>query len=608
MSTKSSACERTENVVADKQLKTIRASETVSPYGPGAIVDILGQSFMVPTGDRWPSTKVRREVHSDRLADALGVDDLWAAPTTHDPENQKTPGLEFERFPSWLFCQVCRRMTRWTRSIESGSVPHCQETGCDGRLVPMRFVAVCTSKSHIADVPWAEWVHRNHEGDCKAADRLKFEAAPGRAEGLSSLQVKCERCGHGRSLGDLRRDVFLSEGFTCRGSQPWESGWGNCGKPIDPQQRGATSLHFADTMSAIDIPAVESRSEQDEEKLRNHNFFGALRSATAPEQRDMLAQQIAKDTGIPFADVLTASGPRDDENVDLRGTRSSLQAQEYEAFIAAISGAAPMEDFQTRVARLRSDNGNAADGLAALISDIVMVDRLRDVRAVMGFRRYTPDADLVPSVPFAAHERRWLPAVEGFGEGVFLKFEPGAVQAWADQESVRTRGDAVVAHQASSMLGSRLHVASPEYSLLHTFSHLLMRELVFGSGYTAASIRERIYCEADGDYGVFVYTTSSDIEGTLGGLVRQGEPDLLAEAIVRALEQAAWCPNDPVCIESEPQSIDGLNLAACHACCLAPETSCESQNLLLDRALVVGSETVRGFFTPVLDALLGQRI
>lgn len=80
--------------MADKQVKTIRAAEAVSPYGPGAIVDILGQSFMVPTGDRWPSTKVRREVKSDRLADALGVHDLWAAPTTHSPEDEKAPGLE----------------------------------------------------------------------------------------------------------------------------------------------------------------------------------------------------------------------------------------------------------------------------------------------------------------------------------------------------------------------------------------------------------------------------------------------------------------------------------------------------------------------------------
>lgn len=62
-----------------------------------------------------------------------------------------------------------------------------------------------------------------------------------------------------------------------------------------------------------------------------------------------------------------------------------------------------------------------------------------------------------------------------------------------------------------------------------------------------------------------------------------------------------------MCIESEPQSIDGLNLAACHACCLAPETACESQNLLLDRAFIVGSESVHGYFEHVLAAILGQR-
>src|SRR5690606_20389767 len=153
------------------------------------------------------------QILSDRLADALGVDDLWAAPTTHQPEDQKVAGLEFERFPSWLFCQVCRRMVRWSRSLETGKAPQCQETGCGGRLVPVRVVAVCTSKSHIGDVPWTEWVHRPaEEGDCSASDRLKFETAPGRNEGLSSLQVTCERCGQKRSLGDLRRDVFVKEG------------------------------------------------------------------------------------------------------------------------------------------------------------------------------------------------------------------------------------------------------------------------------------------------------------------------------------------------------------------------------------------------------------
>lgn len=594
--------------MAESQVKTIRSSETVVPYGPGAVIDILGQSFMVPTGERWPSTKVREAVHSDRLASALGVHELWAAPTTHDPENRASPGLEFERFPGWLFCQVCRRMVHWRRSMETGGMPRCPDHGCDGRLVPMRFVAVCTQHSHVADVPWAEWMHRDAEGECSAKDRLRFRTAEGRSEGLRSLEISCDQCDHRRSFGELRRDVFQKEGFTCRGTQPWQEAWGDCGKPIDPQQRGATSLHFSDSVSAIDIPPVEGRAEQEIERIRAHAFFTAL-SAAAPDLRDTLARQIAQDTGASLAVVLAAAGLIGDAaGHDLRATRSTLQASEFEAFIAAVSGSAPAENFITRPARLPHGRGEGADGIGVLITDVVLVDRLRDVRAVLGFRRYTPDATIVPAVAHEPHTKRWLPAAEGYGEGVFLRFSGDAVREWASQGAVVKRARDLVAHQNESELGRRLHVVSAEYVLLHTISHLLMSELAFSSGYTAASIKERIYCESDGDYGVFIYTTSSDVEGTLGGLVRQGEPDLLLSLIVRALQQAAWCPNDPVCIESEPQSIDGLNLAACHACCLAPETSCESQNLLLDRALVVGSADVMGFFGAVLDAVLGQRI
>ena len=53
--------------------------------------------------------------------------------------------------------------------------------------------------------------------------------------------------------------------------------------------------------------------------------------------------------------------------------------------------------------------------------------------------------------------------------------------------------------------------------------------------------------------------------------------------------RTAWCSADPLCIESGPNGVDGLNLAACHACSLLPEVSCEEMNLLLDRALLVGT-------------------
>ena len=593
--------------MSDQISKSIRSSETVSPYGPGAIVDILGQSFMVPTGDKWPPARLREEVHHDRLAARLNVQELWAAPTTADPESSKVPGLEFRRFPGWLFCQVCRRMVKWTISMETGKAPVCPDDSCDGRLVPMRFVAVCTENSHLTDVPWSYWMHRDAQGDCRAEDRLTFRTSTGRAEGLSSLVVTCGSCGHSRSLGDLRRDVFAAEGITCNGTQPWESSWGQCGKPLDPQQRGATSLHFAETFSAIDIPVVEGRAVKRADDIKAHVFFAALQSA--PEHlREGLATQIAEDIGVDVTDVFDVAGVEEAGPVDRRAVNSSLQAEEFEAFLAAIDGTAPTVAFKTRVEALPVGQDPVTDALVSRISDVVLVDRLRDVRANIGFRRYRPDAALVEAVPAAPYDKRWLPAVEGYGEGIFLRLAPDAVGDWAATPAVKDRADVLVRNQRVSVLGARLHVASAEYVLLHTFAHSLMRMLAFTSGYPAASLRERVYCEADGDYGVFIYTTTTDVEGTLGGLVRQGEADQLIPAVLSALQEASFCPNDPVCAESQPQSIDGLNQAACHACCLASETSCESQNLLLDRVMLVGGEGVPGFFGPVLERILGRQV
>ena len=73
---------------------------------------------------------------------------------------------------------------------------------------------------------------------------------------------------------------------------------------------------------------------------------------------------------------------------------------------------------------------------------------------------------------------------------------------------------------------------------------------------------------------------------TLGGLVGLGRPGSLERAMAGALEDARWCASDSICIESKGQGPDSLNLAACHACALLPETSCEFQNRVLDRGAV----------------------
>lgn len=91
--------------------------------------------------------------------------------------------------------------------------------------------------------------------------------------------------------------------------------------------------------------------------------------------------------------------------------------------------------------------------------------------------------------------------------------------------------------------------------------------------------------------GILIYTAAPDSEGTLGGLVRLGEPGLLGRHIDCALDAMRLCTSDPLCAEHNPPQ-DGLTLhgASCHACLFSPETSCERGNRYLDRSVLV--ETV----------------
>jgi hypothetical protein len=105
-------------------------------------------------------------------------------------------------------------------------------------------------------------------------------------------------------------------------------------------------------------------------------------------------------------------------------------------------------------------------------------------------------------------------------------------------------------------------------------------------------LAERIY-SGENMAGILIYTASPDADGTMGGLVELAKPDLLSKVFEAAIEKARWCSNDPVCMElgRDGQGHHGTNLAACHSCCLLPETACQNFNQSLDRATLVGDLT-----------------
>lgn len=279
---------------------------------------------------------------------------------------------------------------------------------------------------------------------------------------------------------------------------------------------------------------------------------------------------------------------------DTASEETIYRRQEYLAFCRDGAEGTPKTNLLVKSAPI--------DSYGSLISNffdrIALVHKLRETRAFNGFSRifsggFQTDADRWGLI--ALNKKNWLPAIVVRGEGIFLRFRISAIADWESRwgEAHMTRLEKL--NQTLADLRTRRRQPSlsvtPRLVLLHTFAHQLINQLVFDCGYGSASLRERIYYSDDQEpmAGVLIYTAESDSEGSMGGLVHMGQPGLLDKVVARAVDRSRWCSSDPVCIETYGQGPDNCNLAACHACALLPETSCEQQNRLLDRGVVSGT-------------------
>ena len=182
-------------------------------------------------------------------------------------------------------------------------------------------------------------------------------------------------------------------------------------------------------------------------------------------------------------------------------------------------------------------------------------------------------------------------------EGIFFTLDEDKLQEWEELEITNSRCitllDSFEDYNSSRGWEGNL---SPRYILLHTLAHILIRELSATSGYGESAIRERIYCTKSTN-GILLYTATNSSEGSLGGVVRNAEPDDFYRLLKGAIKKSTACSRDPLCIESkadEGPAHTKTNGSACYACSLLPETSCENFNQLLDRKII--SDKSIGFF------------
>ncbi len=217
-------------------------------------------------------------------------------------------------------------------------------------------------------------------------------------------------------------------------------------------------------------------------------------------------------------------GAKGAENV----SEEDYRRAEYKAFRAERGGAGT--DLLVEAVPIESYES----WLVPFFERICIFRKLRETRALSGFSRLLPPgADGFGGAiqPLARNPSvRWLPALIVKGEGIFLEFRNEKLVEWAEQAGIAGRiGRLGVKYNRALVRRTLPQVnVSAKFVLIHTFAHLLIRQLSFDCGYGSASLRERVYCErSDGGepmQGVLIYTAAGDSEGTLGGLARAGEP------------------------------------------------------------------------------------
>jgi hypothetical protein len=616
-----------------KRFIPTRWSHLLGFSGVGALVRADNDLFVVMDISYWTDKSGQPAgeplCYVDLLRGALQLDnkELLQPPLARLINNGVVDGtcVPAVRFPRWTRCPSCGLLhyLPWRTEGQEQSSREDPRCRCNkrSRLRQVDWV-VAHPDGGLWDVPW-HWLAHQHgqaAADCRN-NNLQASIRLTRGGETGHWRLHCERCNTPPQR--FNPNQTFKDGQHAR-LQPWQS------RPMSqvvPSKQPARilevndpRLYFTRLRSGLVIPP-ESQVERGgvlDRLYRNHAARRDLARSRAPGP---LLRRLANDLGCTKNAVQDAL-EQIEAGWPLYGQETSpgqLLEKEYRALITVIPDQLEGEDFVTEHQSaawqsLPLDQADASRVRAAhdTVHQLVAVTRLREIRVFTGFNRVeqyfddgikpdtggdtegdteAPKARLVP--PDLDGHLDWLPAIELYGEGIFFTLNEALLQRWEVQEGVLRRAEAL--QQRFERTGMRFPddpplPLSPRFMLLHTLAHLLIRQLEAEAGYSSASIRERIYCAPGPEpmAGILIYVAVTDVSGSLGGLAELAEPKRFLQLLTSVFDHADWCSLDPVCAEHEGQGPSQINRAACHACALVPEPSCQFGNVLLDRVFVVG--------------------
>lgn len=595
--------------------QNIRRSQFVLTYGPGSIIEGKNGSRIIPIlryglGRYYNEETLKEfEIADIRMSNVLkagkrGDVRIFSLPSNSALKKPLNYGIyRTYIFPVWQICYGKNKSHKPNFPVIFNSLrtdkkcPLCGET----TSTAVRFIAACPD-GHLDEVKWNKAVH----GDNEQCDTNYFYWKT-HGSSLSNIEIQCPVCEESTDMKKVYGNKFKCTGRNPESEQPTtrfgicrtypDTQYG-CGWNMKVTQRQSTSLRIPDTVTLLKIPKYDNRISRILQKKEVSTLIKGYFALNPDENSFITAIENAGFSNETVNEIL--------QEIEKKGYKNFVKfvKELYDEGIEVedILG----EEFETLRGRERcTENFCKGPSIPIKYPDenyefelkVFPVDKITTVTVQRGYRR-SPyikkdreskeviESKLVYSSGARPDGSFWYPGFEGMGEGIFITSEMNPIEALNIQEVAEEWNTKKPKYDSDRWRGDI--VKSPLFIWWHTLSHSLIRSLSFFSGYSSASIRERVYVsENSGMGGILLYTTSAGEDCGMGGLVECVNEQKFKEILQMALKSIHLCSNDPLCIRIKVAE-DKVNGSACHNCLLVSETSCEHANKWLDRHILIG--------------------